>query len=328
LSSIFHVYGVAIPSAERGRAVCVLNAGSPLGIAFCYLLAPHLERQFGWRAPLRLAGLAGLPWLAMWLRMEVDPPSTTVSGPGYKPSGGGGDGGDVGVDVGAGFKVPFHEILTTPGFLAIAIAHFAMCWSGYVLMAWLPTYLNEALGVSRGLAFLSPKLGPRIFTGNSARPGPHGAERRTQVKEKDLSLGGLPYLATGLVSVGGGVISIAQRVGLLLVVSRPCGCEWCVGRCAGGPATAIGGSTAERPPGHDLPRFCALGMGNSATCTRPCTRTCFACHGAATQCGLSDRLQRFATSALLMACCAGSVDRRCCCFWLGDSLRRRSLSPC
>ena len=58
----------------HGVFSAALNAGGPLGIVLYYCLASTLESWFGWRGSLRVAGLAALPWLLLWQKMEVDPP--------------------------------------------------------------------------------------------------------------------------------------------------------------------------------------------------------------------------------------------------------------
>eukprot|EP01046_Picozoa_sp_COSAG06_P006714 COSAG06_NODE_319_length_17585_cov_7.462466_5_plen_344_part_00 len=163
-ASIFHIYGATIPAEQRARAVAAVNACAPLGIALCYLLGPLIESHLGWRATLRAAGLSGFPWLAVWLwKMEVDPPpATAVLGPGASAANGHGNGhghgsssssssssskgGDTAGAVGAG--IPWRRIATEPAFLVIALSHFAFAWGSYVMLAWLPTYFVEALGLA------------------------------------------------------------------------------------------------------------------------------------------------------------------------------------
>jgi ACS family sodium-dependent inorganic phosphate cotransporter len=163
-ASIFHIYGATIPQEQRARAVAAVNACAPLGIAACYLLGPLIESHLGWRATLRAAGLSGVPWLVVWLcKMDVDPPpAMAVLGPGTGvavgvPVSGHGKGAaaaasaargvDAGAGAGAGAAIPWKQIATEPAFLVVAFAHFAFAWGQYVMLAWLPTYFVEALGL-------------------------------------------------------------------------------------------------------------------------------------------------------------------------------------
>ena len=145
---VFHVYG-RIPTEQRARAVSAANAGAPLGIALSFFCGPLIESLLGWPAALRVAGLAGIPWLLLWMRMTVDPPHTAVVGPGaqsHDKDDSSAGGCSALADTAA--QIPWRQIVTEPRFLVIALAHFAYAWGNYTMLAWLPTYFSMALGVS------------------------------------------------------------------------------------------------------------------------------------------------------------------------------------
>jgi hypothetical protein len=143
------IYGATIPPEQRGRAVSAAAAGAPAGIALFYLVGPLVEGHYGWRGALKSAGLVGIPWLMMWLKMDVDPPMVEVVGPGMLSGRdfvgkGGGNGqrrGESGgcvdscigwvLDEGRGRgdaaslrkPVPWRALCTTPSFVATAVCH-------------------------------------------------------------------------------------------------------------------------------------------------------------------------------------------------------------
>ena len=145
---VFHVYG-RIPTEQRARAVSAANAGAPLGIALSFFCGPLIESLLGWPAALRAAGLAGIPWLLLWMRMTVDPPHTEVVGPGAQSHGkDDSSAGGCSALASTAAQIPWRQIVTEPRFLVIALAHFAYAWGNYTMLAWLPTYFSMALGVS------------------------------------------------------------------------------------------------------------------------------------------------------------------------------------
>ncbi|KAK8756761.1 hypothetical protein V5799_000529 [Amblyomma americanum] len=169
LPCMFHVVGqaAAVPE-ERSRAVASVLAAGAAGQTAAALVCPHLE----WHRAFYGLGALGIVWTAAWMLLHRDDAASTPH------------------------KEPSKVAAATPHWLdlvshwplwSIYIAHFAMNWSSYTIMQWLPTYLARAL---------------------SARPG-------------HLSLAALPYVCNSLCGLlTARAAELAGRQWSLLAVRR------------------------------------------------------------------------------------------------------------
>jgi ACS family hexuronate transporter-like MFS transporter len=129
------------PREEAGLVVgTVLNTGNMLGAAIAGPLVGLLAVGYGWRAAFVLITALGLLWVVPWLAYAADTPaqsrrispqerdviarSQATAG---KPAGG----------------TKLSGYFLSPVVLAIAGAFFASQYVNYLLLSWLPTYLNS-----------------------------------------------------------------------------------------------------------------------------------------------------------------------------------------
>uniref|UniRef100_A0A6A7FYL8 Sodium-dependent phosphate transport protein 1, chloroplastic-like n=3 Tax=Hirondellea gigas TaxID=1518452 RepID=A0A6A7FYL8_9CRUS len=139
LPTIFQLFGESVPADERGRAFGTLVAAGSVGQTVASLLVPHAE----WRLSFLTLGWLGLTWVAVWIVMcrSHSHPHTPQS-----------DEENLLVDDKQSSvetcSVPFSTWLSRWSLWAIYIAHFAMNWSNYIIMQWLPTYLAKILSAS------------------------------------------------------------------------------------------------------------------------------------------------------------------------------------
>ena len=148
-AAVYHIYGSTIPSEQRARAVAAAAAGAPLGTAMFYIVGPLIEVQLGWRGALRAAGLCSLPWLMLWLRMDVDPPVIEVVGPGMlgvsQQARSSGTKSCFGLNAKVANSTDVHtpaswrELLSSPAVLSICLCHSTYAGGSYVLLAWMPS---------------------------------------------------------------------------------------------------------------------------------------------------------------------------------------------
>lgn len=160
--SIYSIYARWVPLGERARAVALANSGIPLGTVFALLLTPLIVERFGWEWAFYSFGAVGVLWWLVWHRgmtaapddhpkvspeelalIRTDAPEGVDSGP-----------------------LPWGRALTLMPVWAIIVAHFCNNWSLYVLLSWLPTYVNEGLGVdyaSVGLFAMIPHVTSFLF---------------------------------------------------------------------------------------------------------------------------------------------------------------------
>lgn len=156
--SIYAMFGRWIPLTERSRAIGILFSTIPLGSVFALLATPWIVARFGWEWAFYSFGLIGFVWWIFWQRMAGATPETHPRV----------DAAELAV-IRAGDAAPtpsarpprMRELLSKPAVWAIVVSHFCANWGSYVLLAWLPTYINQGLGVdfaSVGLFTMIPSL--------------------------------------------------------------------------------------------------------------------------------------------------------------------------
>ncbi|KAJ8953690.1 hypothetical protein NQ314_007298, partial [Rhamnusium bicolor] len=130
LPTIFHLFAHSIPVEERSRAFSYLLASGSVGQTVASILCPHLS----WEACFYWFGSFGFIWVLLWYCFyPEDAYSEKESIPLHMP------------------KVISHNIrwadfILSKPLWAIYTAHFAMNWSSYIIMQWLPTYMSRYLG--------------------------------------------------------------------------------------------------------------------------------------------------------------------------------------
>jgi len=133
LPTIFHLFAHSIPVEERSRAFGYLLASGSVGQTVASVLCPHLS----WEASFYWFGSLGFAWVLLWCI--------------FYPSNG--------LGFGSESTIPLHmpkvirnirwaDFVLSKPLWAIYGAHFAMNWSSYIIMQWLPTYLSRMLGAN------------------------------------------------------------------------------------------------------------------------------------------------------------------------------------
>jgi MFS family permease len=143
--SIFSLYARWVPLEERSRAVGFTNSGIPLGTVFALLVTPIIVERFGWEWAFYLFGAVGVLWYGFW---HVNTTATPTEHPRLAP-------GELeAIQAAAGTTAEdaqeaprWLDFLKSGPVWAIIVAHFCNNWSLYVLLSWLPTFVNKGLGV-------------------------------------------------------------------------------------------------------------------------------------------------------------------------------------
>lgn len=132
LPCMFHVVGqaVAVPE-ERSRAVASVLAAGAAGQTAAALVCPHLE----WHRAFYGLGALGIVWTAAWTLLHRDDVAATPHKDSSKV---------------AAPSPHWLDLVSHWPLWAIYTAHFAMNWSSYTIMQWLPTYLSRALSAGPG----------------------------------------------------------------------------------------------------------------------------------------------------------------------------------
>lgn len=141
--SIYSIYSRWVPLSERSRAVGFANSGIPLGTVFALIATPYIVEAFGWQWAFYLFGAVGVIWFVFWqLSVTATPdkhPDVTDAELSQIHEG-------VAQDVAIG-SPPWGKMFRSRAVWAIIVAHFCNNWSLYVLLSWLPTFVNKGLGV-------------------------------------------------------------------------------------------------------------------------------------------------------------------------------------
>lgn len=140
LPTIFTLFADRIPVHERSRSFAYLIAAGTMGQTVAALICPHIY----WQTSFYTFGALGLLWVLVWIA-EYGEELTDRSSSSDSPSA------DAIPLVAPAPNqrtkfVPYMRYVSLWPLWAIYTAHFAMNWTTYIIMHWLPTYLVHSLG--------------------------------------------------------------------------------------------------------------------------------------------------------------------------------------
>jgi ACS family sodium-dependent inorganic phosphate cotransporter len=142
--SVYTLYSRWLPVQERARGMALNNSGIPIGTIFALIVTPMIVARLGWEWAFYAFGMVGVIWAFFWIRYTASTPeahkdisqaelqyirdNTPVKA--------------------ADTRTPsIREFLKHGPVWAIMVAHFCNNWSLYVLLSWMPTFVNKGLGV-------------------------------------------------------------------------------------------------------------------------------------------------------------------------------------
>ena len=142
--SVYTLYSRWLPIQERSRGMAVNNSGIPVGTIFALIVTPIIVAKLGWEWAFYLFGMAGVIWAYFWVRYTAYSPeehkSISQTELAYIRD-------NAPARTAQTRTPPVREFLKHGPVWAIMVAHFCNNWSLYVLLSWLPTYVNKGLGV-------------------------------------------------------------------------------------------------------------------------------------------------------------------------------------
>ncbi len=207
--SIYALYAKWVPEDRRATAVGFMNSGIAGGSVIALVATPYFIETWSWQSAFYLYGAIGLVWFVLWVpTTRSAPENVSVQDTTPLPKDG----------------VPYPKI-TLRGLLqsravwAIAVAHMCLNWTIFLMLSWLPTYINQGLGADFskvGVLAIAPSLAAMVFTPVAGRVFDHFVRQgfnRLQVRRI------MQALAFGSVAVGLGLLGYTQSVlvGVLLV---------------------------------------------------------------------------------------------------------------
>lgn len=162
--AIYSTFSKWIPLAERSRAVGLINSAIPLGTIFALVTTPIVVQIWGWQWAFYSFGATGIVWFFFWQRMVTSTPQehtgVTAEELAFIAEG------SAAATDAQKPAIPWHHFLKSMPVWAIVVAHFCNNWSLFVLLSWMPTYINKGLGVdyaSVGLLAIIPSMGSVFF---------------------------------------------------------------------------------------------------------------------------------------------------------------------
>ena len=149
------VLAKGVPPSQRSKAVTTAFGGLDVGSLSGLLIAPPIIFHLGgWPAVFYLFGILGFFWGAWWFVSFMRDSSTDMketAASGEKKA----------------LNIPWGAFTRNPQFWALTVAHFTWNYFSYGLLAWLPSFLASAMGVTLSKSsFLSilPYLSTVIMT--------------------------------------------------------------------------------------------------------------------------------------------------------------------
>jgi ACS family sodium-dependent inorganic phosphate cotransporter len=141
----YELFGRWISPMERARAVSRFVSGIPLGTLVGLTASGWLVGRYGWPMPFYVFGFAGILWTILWFwQVRNDPRSDLRVGAeerrlleSFRTAG------DPAKE-----RVPWRRLLLAAPVVAIAVGQFAVGWTLYVLLSWLPSYFRDVQGLS------------------------------------------------------------------------------------------------------------------------------------------------------------------------------------
>ncbi|KAF6200696.1 hypothetical protein GE061_005140 [Apolygus lucorum] len=199
LPTIFHIFAHSVPIEERSRSFGYLVAAGSVGQTVASVICPHLA----WRTSFYLFGTLGIVWVLIWMMFYNDNKTLQKEEiPLFVPKV-------------TNPNVRWGEFLSHWALWAIYLAHFAMNWSNYIIMQWLPTYLSKVLGANA--ESISLTAAPYVVNSLVGIMAGHYADKLVNKKWSVLSVRRL-MTSIGLIGPGISLLAFCAVDNLLAAV--------------------------------------------------------------------------------------------------------------
>jgi MFS family permease len=136
------------PAAERGLANAVFGAGAAAGPAIGAVAIAAVVSWLGWRAGFFVAGGIGFIWLATWLAMFDKPERVRWLRPAERETILRQRDGAVASAEAERSASPLWHLLGLRTVWGLFLTQGCEVYGGYMLLTWLPSYLQQAKGLS------------------------------------------------------------------------------------------------------------------------------------------------------------------------------------
>ena len=161
--SIYSLVTRWVPTTERSKAIALNASGIPIGTVFALVTTPIIVSMLGWEWAFYLFGAVGILWYLAWNKLVTKDPALH---PGISPEELAHIKQHTLATSETSKPLPIRHFLKNKPLWAIIVAHFCNNWTLYVVLSWLPKYVNEGLGVSFaavGVVAMLPHLASFLF---------------------------------------------------------------------------------------------------------------------------------------------------------------------
>ncbi len=142
--SIYSLVTRWFPVEEKSKVIALNASGIPIGTVFALLVTPLIVLHLGWQWAFYLFGGVGVIWFLAWQRFVTTTPQEHPRISAQELA-------LIEASAPASGAVetapPIRYFLKNKALWAIIVAHFCNNWTLYVILSWLPKYVNEGLGV-------------------------------------------------------------------------------------------------------------------------------------------------------------------------------------
>jgi len=133
--AVYNLFSCWVPLAQRGFALGLLNSAIAGGTVIAMLATPWLIDRWSWQAAFYVYGILGLLWSAVWFPLIPNRSAAIEQHPSTVAT------------AGVNAFTP-RNVLASSSVRALFFAHFCTNWVVYLALAWSPTYLVQAWGVT------------------------------------------------------------------------------------------------------------------------------------------------------------------------------------
>ncbi|MCM3338938.1 MFS transporter [Paenibacillus sp. MER TA 81-3] len=156
----YSISSETIPKEKRGISTAIINSGSAIGMAIGLIGSSFLVKDAGWDWRVLLFITAGLAFILMLVFVKNIKKNTVQSKAAAADT-----------EENVEDKATLKRLLANPKMVASYVLYFATCYGYYMIVTWLPSYLQEergfhgtAIGFAAALVAFSAVPGALLFS--------------------------------------------------------------------------------------------------------------------------------------------------------------------
>lgn len=153
---VYSLTAEIIPQEKRGLSNAIINSGSALGMAIGLIASSYLVKvvELDWRVLLFISGALGLIMAFLFQKyIKATPPVAKTENNSNEE------------------KASIASIMKNPKMIGVCILYFATCYGYYMIVTWLPAFLEQergfqgaAIGIASSLIAFTSVPGALIFS--------------------------------------------------------------------------------------------------------------------------------------------------------------------